>query len=119
MLSNPSHVSSDDFSTGFLALPDDIVGSYALSYLSPIKNLKPPGVDEPNGPNRFYTEVTLLPPPDRSKEFDWFDPWYYNGDTTVGDAYYEQSSHIFWEGRSSGNLLPDTFHEAAGQGLPG
>ncbi len=63
-------------------LQDEIKGSVKLAYLTPVKFLS----------NNFNTEVTRYLT--KSNE-DWFDPWYYNGDTEL--AMSETSSHIAWE----------------------
>jgi len=92
-----------------ITLPETITGSQVLSYLTPIK-----GEDR-----NFYPELSRFLVLTEPKEFDWFDPWYYNGDTNIGGLYYVQSSHIFWEGRPTGELSASAFHQRTGQGLPG
>jgi hypothetical protein len=92
-----------------ITLPETITGSQALSYLTPIK-----------GDNRnFYTELSRFLILTQPSEFDWFDPWYYNGDTEIGGMYYKQSSHILWEGRPTGQVSASAFHQQVGQGLTG
>jgi hypothetical protein len=94
------------YETQQITLPQSITGLSVLSYKAPIKGLS----------HNFYTElsrfVTLTDPP----ELDWFDPWYYNGNT---DALMEkESSHILWEAFPNGEAA-STFHARAGQGLDG
>lgn len=77
---------------GNIYLQDEIKGSVKLAYLTPVKSLS----------NNFNTEVTRYLT--KSQE-DWFDPWYYNGDTEL--AMSETSSHIAWEttiGKSGAGL---------------
>jgi hypothetical protein len=94
------------YETQQITLPQSITGLSVLSYKTPIKGLS----------HNFYTElsrfVTLTDPP----ELDWFDPWYYNGNT---DALMEkESSHILWEAFPNGEAA-SAFHARAGQGLDG
>lgn len=79
---------------GQIVLGNEIKGSAKLAYLAPVKSLS----------DNFHTEVTRYLT--RSSE-DWFDPWYYNGDTET--LMSETSSHIAWE----------TTVNPAGSGLPG
>jgi hypothetical protein len=67
---------------GSIYLEDNVKGSVKLGYLQPVKFVS----------NNFNTEVTRFLT--KSNE-DWFDPWYYNGDTEY--AMSETSSHIAWE----------------------
>lgn len=67
---------------GEIYLQDEVKGSVKLAYLTPVKFLS----------NNFNTEVTRYLT--KSGE-DWFDPWYYNGNTEL--AMSETSSHIAWE----------------------
>jgi len=111
------------YETEFVTLPEPVTGSMVLAYLTPYQKK---GADRNFYPelNRF---VTTTDPP----EFDWFDPWYYNGTSlTVSEMYHSQSldnpslltnasSHIMWEGRPSGQLTASAFHQQAGQGLDG
>ncbi|GEM_PF-1979912 len=64
-----------------VSLGDDVKGRVTLSYLSPVKSLS----------NNFRTELTRF----LKTSEDWFDPWYYNGDSET--LMSETSSHIAWE----------------------
>jgi hypothetical protein len=94
---------------GTITLPETITGSPVLAYLTPIKG----------GNQNFFTELSRFLIMTKLPEYDWFDPWYYNGDVAIGGVYYEQSSHILWEGRPTGEVSASAFHEQAGQGLDG
>lgn len=67
--------------TGSVFLTSDVAGSDKLSYLSPIKSLS----------HNFKTEMTRF----LGTAEDWFDPWYYNGNTET--MMSNMSSHIAWE----------------------
>ena len=99
-------VDQQAFSTGTVTLPETITGSPVLSYLTPLKGRS----------KNFYTELSrfilLTDPPER----DWFDPWYYNGNTET--LMEKESSHILWEVRPTG-VAASEFHRIAGQGLDG
>jgi hypothetical protein len=111
------------YETEFVTLPESVTGSMVLAYMTPYQKK---GADRNFYPelNRF---ITLTDPP----EFDWFDPWYYNGTSeTVSEIYHSQSldnpalitnasSHILWEGRPTGQLTASAFHQQAGQGMDG
>jgi len=92
--------------SGTINLGTSITGSSKLSYLTPFKG----------GNNNFHTElsrfITLTDPP----EVDWFDPWYFNGNTDT--MMIKTSSHVAWE--AIANRTPIiTFQKRAGQGLSG
>jgi hypothetical protein len=111
------------YETQQITLPESVTGSMILSYLAPYQG----GGQDRN----FYPElnrfITLTDPP----EFDWFDPWYYNGTSKTYSEYFHSqsidnpalitnvSSHILWEGRPSGQLTASAFHQQAGQGMDG
>ena len=67
---------------GTIDLGDDVKGIVKLGYLQPVKFIS----------DNFNTEVARFL---NKSEEDWFDPWYYNGDTEY--AMSETSSHIAWE----------------------
>jgi hypothetical protein len=90
-------------------LSTSIKGLDILAYLSPLKGLS----------NNFYTELSRFETLTTPAEFDWFDPWYYNGDTTYSGSYYVTSSHILFEARPTGEPSAEAFHQAAGQGADG
>jgi hypothetical protein len=116
-------VEQQGYETQQITLPETITGSMVLSYLTPYQNK---GADRNYYPELFRF-VTLTDPP----EFDWFDPWYYNGTSKNYSEYFHSqsidnpalvtnvSSHILWEGRPSGQLTASAFHQQAGQGLDG
>ncbi|MDD5287171.1 MAG: tetratricopeptide repeat protein [Desulfuromonadaceae bacterium] len=91
---------------GTINLGISITGSQKLTYLTPFKG----------GNNNFNTEltrfITLTDPP----ESDWFDPWYYNGNTDT--MMIKTSSHVAWEAIANGTPVI-TIHKRAGQGVPG
>ena len=91
---------------GTINLGTSIIGSLKLSYLTPFKG----------GNNNFHTElsrfITLTDPP----EVDWFDPWYFNGNTDT--MMIKTSSHVAWEAIANGTPIVD-FQKRAGLGLAG
>jgi hypothetical protein len=111
------------YETQQITLPESVTGSMILSYMAPYQG----GGQDRN----FYPElnrfITLTDPP----EFDWFDPWYYNGTSMTYSEYFHSqsidnpalitnvSSHILWEGRPSGEPTASAFHKQAGQGMDG
>jgi len=121
-------VEQQGYETQQITLPETITGSMVLSYMAPYQGAE----YLQRGQNRnFYPElfrfVTLTDPP----EFDWFDPWYYNGTSKTYSEYFHSqsidnpalvtnvSSHILWEGRPSGQLTASAFHQQAGKGMDG
>ena len=99
-------VEQQAYRTQTVTLPQSITGLSVLSYKTPIKGLS----------HNFYTELSrfiiLTDPP----ELDWFDPWYYNGNTEA--LMEKESSHILWEAFPTGEAA-SAFHARAGQGLDG
>jgi len=99
-------VEQQAYRSGTVTLPETITGSHILCYRCPFKG----------GSQNFYTELSrfiiLTEPP----ELDWFDPWYYNGNTET--LMEKESSHILWEARPTGEAA-SAFHARAGQGLDG
>lgn len=91
---------------GTINLGISITGSQKLTYLTPFKG----------GNNNFNTEltrfITLTDPP----ESDWFDPWYYNGNTDT--MMIKTSSHVAWEAIANGTPVI-TIQKRAGQGVQG
>jgi hypothetical protein len=89
-------------------LSADITGLPVLNYS--------PTDDSSEAPTDFYTVLSrfiIL------TDYDWFDPWYYNGDPDVDSLMTKFSSHILWEARPTGTVSMSTFHESAGQGRDG
>lgn len=70
---------------GVVELPAAIFGSGKLAYLSPFKG----------GNTNFHTEIRRLLYKTNPDESDWFDPWYFNGNTET--MMTKTSSHIAWE----------------------
>lgn len=99
-----------DYHNRTVNLPSSITGLEILAYQSPFKGLS----------HNWYTELSRFETLTSKDEFDWFDPWYYNGDTTIRGSYYITSSHIAYEYRPLGlSTTAEAFHEAAGQGADG
>lgn len=61
---------------------DKLKGSVKLAYSAPVKYWS----------NNFNTEIKRF----MKTDYDWFDPWYYNGNTEK--MMSNMSSHIVWEG---------------------
>lgn len=97
---------------GVINLGYSVIGSYKLSYATPIK-----------GDNRnFNTELSRFITRTDPAEADWFDAWYYNGNTET--MMIKTSSHVAWEAAPNYSPLAPTtiigeYQRRAGQGLPG
>jgi hypothetical protein len=97
---------------GVINLGYSVIGSYKLSYATPVKG----------GDRNFNTELFRFLTRTEPAEADWFDPWYYNGNTEA--LMIKTSSHVAWEAAPSFSMLsPGTiigeYQRRAGQGLPG
>ena len=97
---------------GTINLGYSVIGSYKLSYATPIKG----------GDRNFNTELSRFITKTNSAEADWFDAWYYNGNSDA--MMINTSSHVAWEAAPNYSMLsPGTiigeYHRRAGQGLPG
>ena len=114
-------VEQQAYETMQVTLPQSITGLPALAYLAPLQRGNP----------NFYTALSRFIIMTEAPEFDWFDPWYYNGTgQNMAEVFHSQtmdielymvngSSHIAWEGRPSGQATASAFHNLAGQGLDG
>jgi hypothetical protein len=97
---------------GTINLGYSVIGSYKLSYATPFKG----------GDRNFNTELSRFITKTDPAEADWFDAWYYNGNTEA--MMINTSSHVAWEAApnysalSPGTIIGD-YHRRAGQGLPG
>lgn len=97
---------------GVINLGYSVIGSYKLSYATPIKG----------GDRNFNTELSRFITKTDPAEADWFDVWYYNGNTDT--MMIKTSSHVAWEAAPNYSpLAPATivgeYQRRAGQGLPG
>ena len=97
---------------GVINLGYSVIGSYKLSYATPFKG----------GNHNFYTELSRYIKKTDPAEADWFDAWYYNGNTDT--MMVKTSSHVAWEAAPNYSpLAPATivgeYQRRAGQGLPG
>lgn len=97
---------------GVINLGYSVIGSYKLSYATPIKG----------GDRNFHTELSRYIKKTDPLEADWFDAWYYNGNTDT--MMVKTSSHVAWEAAPNYSpLAPATivgeYQRRAGQGLPG
>lgn len=91
---------------GEINLGQNIVGSYKLSYLTPFKGGNP----------NFHTEMFRVVKKTDPAEVDWFDPWYFNGNSEA--MMIKTSSHVAWEAFPNGATMISV-HNRAGKGLPG
>jgi hypothetical protein len=97
------------YETQQVDLSDDITGLPVLDY-------SPTDITGLRDRTDFYTVLSrfiIL------TDYDWFDPWYYNGDPDDDSVMTKLSSHILWEARPTGTVSMSTFHKSAGQGLDG
>jgi hypothetical protein len=97
---------------GTINLGFSVIGSFKLSYATPIKG----------GDRNFHTELSRFITQTDPSVADWFDAWYYNGNTDT--MMVKTSSHVAWEAAPSYALLAPatiigTYHRRAGSGLPG
>ena len=88
---------------GVINLGKNIYGSEKLSYLTPFKG----------GNLNFHTELSRFI---NQTNDDWFDPWYFNGNTDT--MMINTSSHVAWEGTGKSRSILN-IHNRAGQGVPG
>jgi len=92
---------------GVINLGFAVTGSSTLSYAAPFKE----------GNINFNTElsrfVTLTDP----GEADWFDPWYYNGNTDTG--MIKTSSHVAWEAFPNYSLKRGVWEGLTNPGITG
>lgn len=91
---------------GVINLGTSITGSPKLSYWTPFKG----------GNQNFNTELIRFVNSTEPPEADWFDPWYFNGNTET--MMIKTSSHVAWEAIANGTPML-LIHDRAGQGLPG
>lgn len=97
---------------GEINLGHSVIGSYALSYATPFKG----------GSRNFHTELSRFITKTTPAEADWFDAWYYNGNTDA--MMVKSSSHVAWEAAprhsmSGPGIMMSEFHRRAGSGSPG
>jgi len=91
---------------GVINLGRSITGSQKLAYWTPFKG----------GNENYHTELSRFINKTDPTEVDWFDPWYYNGNTET--MMIKTSSHVAWEAIANGTPVIE-IHKRSDQGTPG